>query len=69
MAALGRLAQIREATEKKIMKENLNAWNEINHDFVERFNKDIDEEINQRYDISNVPDPDAYNLDGSPLKS
>lgn len=58
----------REEERKQMIRDNIEAWKELNHDFVEELDKEIDREIDERYDISKTPYPDAYNFDGSPLR-
>ncbi len=57
----------REAERRQILRENLEAWNEMNKDFIEANNRAIDKEIDDRYDLNKIPEPSAYNFDGSPL--
>ena len=58
----------REAEKRQMLRDNLEAWNELNKDFIEENNRRIDREIDEKYDFTKVPEPDAYNFDGSPLK-
>lgn len=61
--------ELRSKTEsEQILRENLAAWNEMNKDYLEEFNREVDKEIDERYDISKVPEPSAYGFDGRPLR-
>lgn len=51
-----------------MLRDNLEAWNEMNKDFIEEMNREVDKEIDDRYLHPKIPEPDAYNFDGSPLK-
>lgn len=57
----------RREEEQTILRENIEAWNEINKDFIREFDRKVDKECDDFCDISKVPDPDAYNFDGRPL--
>lgn len=57
----------REAEKQQMLRDNLEAWNELNKDFIEENNRRIDREIDEKYDFTKVPEPDAYGFDGSPL--
>ena len=57
----------REAEKQQLLRDNLEAWNELNKDFIEENNRRIDREIDEKYDFTKVPEPDAYGFDGSPL--
>lgn len=45
----------REAEKQQMLRDNLEAWNELNKDFIEENNRRIDREIDEKYDFTKVP--------------
>lgn len=66
-AAAAEKERRRKEEEQAILRENIEAWNEMNKDFIRKLNREVDKECDEFCDISRVPDPDAYNFDGRPL--
>lgn len=56
-----------ETERLQMLRENNEAWAELNRDFINDLNRKTDNEIDDFTDVSKVPEPDAYNFDGSPL--
>ncbi len=57
----------REAERRQMLREINEAWIEMNKDFIKANNRAIEKEIADRYDFNKIPEPSAYNFDGSPL--
>lgn len=58
----------RREEEQTILRENIEAWNEINKDFIHEFDKEVDKEIDDRYDISKIKTGNGHNYyDFGPL--
>ena len=50
-----------EAEKRQMLRDNLEAWNELNKDFIEEMNREVDKEIDDLSDVSKHKKGNGYN--------